>query len=109
MHYSSMRNAIAGALLVALTMSACSDDEETKKEETCDPEVASSCADGKVCEQVGDDEKSLECLAPLLIKGRVLDALDGAGIAGATVVALDVNGAARSQVVVSAADGTYEL
>lgn len=109
MHYASMRYAIAGAVLVALTMSACSDDKETKKEDTCNPEVASSCADGKVCEQIGDDEENLECLAPVLVKGRVLGALDGAGIAGATVVALDVNGAARSQVVVSGADGTYAL
>lgn len=73
----------------------------------CTPGVAASCAEGLVCEQLGDTRT--ECLAPIIVSGRVLGALDGAPIAGATVVALNPDGAARTRVVQSGVDGRYEL
>lgn len=74
----------------------------------CTPQDATSCADGLVCEQLGADAR-YECLTPVLVSGRVFGALDGVGLANATVVGLDPNGAARTRVARTEADGTYEL
>lgn len=72
----------------------------------CDPD----CDDGQVCEQV-TGSSTPACFAPVELHGRVLDLSSPthAGIAGARVVAVDVNGAAVSGVAISAADGTYAL
>jgi hypothetical protein len=65
------------------------------------------CAAGQVCEQVTGGQGA--CFAPIEVRGRILDAADASPIADARVIALDVNGAAVSNVVLSAADGTYSL
>ncbi|MCA9613812.1 MAG: carboxypeptidase regulatory-like domain-containing protein [Sandaracinus sp.] len=65
------------------------------------------CDDGLVCEEVVGGENA--CFGPVTVEGRVFDTADDSGIGGATVVALDANGGARSTVVRSAADGTYSL
>jgi hypothetical protein len=49
------------------------------------------------------------CFAPIVVKGRVLDMQSGDGISGATLVALDINSSARSNVVMSGADGDYSI
>jgi hypothetical protein len=74
----------------------------------CDPAVPSDCDHGQVCEQV-TGSATPACFAPVELHGRVLDLATHAGIAGARVVAVDVNGAAASGVAISAADGTYAL
>src|SRR5215468_1845632 len=74
----------------------------------CDPAVPSDCDHGQVCEQVAG-AATPACVAPVELHGRVLDLATHAGIAGARVVAVDVNGAAASGVAISAADGTYAL
>jgi hypothetical protein len=76
-------------------------------DKTCDAVAQSGCDDGLVCEQVTDGEPT--CFAPIQVRGKVLDLADTQGIAGARVVAVDVNGAAVSSVAVSASDGTYAL
>ncbi len=73
----------------------------------CEPLAQSGCGDGMVCEQVSGGGPS--CFAPVQIRGRVIDLGTSAGVAGARVVAVDVNGAAMSGVAVSGADGTYKL
>lgn len=65
------------------------------------------CDAGQVCEAVTGGEGA--CFAPLWVRGRIIDAADATPIADARVLALDANGAAVSNVVVSAADGTYSL
>jgi len=92
------------ALGLILTLCACGDDDASA---TCRPTDASSCATGLSCEQVGDS--GYECLPPVIVSGRVVGALDGVGIAGATIVGLDANGAARTRVARSGAAGAYEL
>ncbi len=96
-------------LMAALALGACSDDEKKKEKEdnTCDPELVAACADGLLCEQLGADR--YECLPPVIVSGRVYGALDNKGIVGASIVGLDVNGAARTRVARSTADGSYEL
>src|SRR5258705_7371189 len=74
----------------------------------CDPVAQSGCDNGKVCEQVAGSSTPA-CFAPVELHGRVLNLATHAGIAGARVVAVDVNGAAASGVAISAADGTYAL
>ena len=95
-------SSIAYALVTLLA--ACGGDDTNKP---CDPTAQTGCDNGQVCEQVKDLEPA--CFAPVLIKGRVLDLSTKAGIAGARVVAVDVNGAAASGVAVSSADGSYAL
>jgi hypothetical protein len=73
----------------------------------CTPGSAAGCAEGLVCEPVRGGEPT--CVAPLEVRGRVLDAATRAGIGGALVSALDADGAARSSVAATAADGTYRL
>lgn len=87
----------------ALVLTACGGDDEAP----CDPVANTGCETGQVCEQVVDGEPT--CFAPVEIQGRVLDLATDAGVSGARVVAVDVNGAAVTGVAVSAADGTYEL
>jgi hypothetical protein len=74
----------------------------------CWPDDAASCADGLVCEQLGTGDRH-ECLAPVVVSGKVFGALDGAAVSNATVVGLDPNGAARTRVARSGSDGQYEL
>jgi hypothetical protein len=74
----------------------------------CDPVAQSGCDDGKVCAPVADSDTPA-CFAPVELHGRVMNLANSAGIAGARIVAVDVNGAAASGVAISAADGSYAL
>jgi hypothetical protein len=74
----------------------------------CDPVAQSGCDGGKVCEQVAGSDTPV-CFAPVELHGRVIDLASQAGIAGARVVAVDVNGAAASGVAISASNGSYVL
>lgn len=87
------------ALCAALV--ACGGDEP------CDAVANTGCEDGQACELVEGGEPT--CVAAVVVVGRVLDLETAAPIAGATVVALDANGAAASYVATSGADGTYTL
>ncbi len=98
-------NRIATSMLVALGtfVLGCGDDEEV-----CTVGTAEGCDDGLVCEEVQGGGDPV-CATPVVVEGRVFDALTDVGVEGARVVARDANGVARSSVSVSAADGTYEL
>lgn len=92
------------ALVCALVLAAagCGGDDEA-----CVAGTSTGCDEGLVCEEVQGGQAA--CFSPVFIEGRVLDAIDDTSIAGARVVAVDANGAPRSTVVESAADGTYSL
>jgi hypothetical protein len=60
-----------------------------------------------VCENVSGAQPA--CFAPIAVEGRVFDLNNQTGVASARVVAVDVNGAAVSNVVTSASDGKYKL
>ena len=95
---ANLRLAVSLSLLVA-----CGSDDD----KPCDPVAQSGCDNGQVCEQVLEGEAT--CFAPIEVRGKVLDLADAHGIAGARVVAVDVNGATVSSVAVSGSDGTYAL
>jgi hypothetical protein len=74
----------------------------------CTLGTSTGCAAGEWCEVVAGNTQGT-CFTQLHVRGHVIDAIDAHGIAAARVLALDVNGAAVSSVVVSGADGSYDL
>jgi hypothetical protein len=89
--------------VLALCAAACGVDDP----DVCDPAAQTGCSGGQVCELVAGGEP--ECFAPVVVRGKVFDLATSAAIAGARVVALDVNGAPVSAVASSNATGNYEL
>jgi hypothetical protein len=87
---------------LALSIASCGDDPET-----CSVGSREGCEEGFVCEAVAGGEPT--CFTPIQLRGRIFDAASGAGIEGATIVALDASAAPRSVVARSAVDGTYVL
>ena len=83
---------------------ACGDDGG---DGTCELGTSEGCDEVLVCEAVAGGDPA--CFAPVFVEGRVFDTATDGGIGDARVVALDVNGGARSTVVFSAADGSYRL
>lgn len=77
------------------------------KRDECEPLDESGCADGEVCEEVEGGEPA--CFAPLAIEGRVFDLGTEDPVEGARVVAMDANGAPRSAVGVTDAEGGYRI
>ena len=75
---------------------------------TCTLADPSSCGDAEVCESV-QGEETPRCFAPLVVEGRVFDLSSDTAIEGASVTAVDENGASAGQTVQSAADGSYSL
>lgn len=96
-----MRATLAWLLVALLVLAGCDDSAE------CTLGSAEGCGEGLVCEAFPGDEP--RCTAPLFLEGRVFDALTGASIEDARVVALDANGGARSGVVFTDAEGNYSL
>lgn len=89
--------------LFAVALIGCGEDDD----KTCDPVAQTGCEGGNVCEVVAGGEPT--CFAPVAIEGRVFDLETDAGIEDARVVAVDINGAAVSNVVLSGPDGAYRL
>ena len=87
-------------LVLAFVGAGCNDDK-------CDPVQQTGCDDDKVCETVSGGDPA--CFDPIAIQGRVFDLANNDGIVGARVVAVDVNGAAVSNVVESGENGAYSL
>lgn len=100
-----MKAYLAPVLLgfLVLGSAACGDDSDG----LCDAVANRGCNDGFACEVVTGGEPA--CFAPLIVRGDVFDLTNDTGVAGARVVALDVNGSPVSSVAVTATDGTYEL
>lgn len=88
----------------ALVLFSCSNDDDKGKK--CDP-AKNDCGAGTICEAVQGAD--FACFAPVLLRGKVVDAENGAGIAGALVQAADANGAAVGSPGVSGSDGKYSL
>ncbi len=74
---------------------------------TCDL-AEPACADGLVCEAVAGSEEGL-CVAPLIIRGIVVNIADDTPIEGALVQAVDVNGAAVGTSGQTDSAGAYQI
>ena len=99
-----MRAGQAAALAGSFALAACADDPPP---EVCDPIAQEGCDTGLVCEEVAGGEPA--CFAPVVARGDVFDLGDDAPVAGARIVALDLNGTPVSSVAISDAEGRYEL
>ena len=75
--------------------------------ERCAVGTASGCAADLVCAAVVGAEPA--CFAPVEIKGRIFDAVDGTGVSAASIEALDARGGAVSEVASSERNGGYVL
>lgn len=99
---SSRASLLCGCVLVLV---GCESEPECSAEQVGSTTVCEG--EGLVCAASEGDQ--YVCVAPVVVRGLVFDARTDVGVAGASVVALDANGAARSSVVFTALDGTYEL
>ncbi len=90
--------AFTGALLAA-----CGSDSKP----SCDPAAQTGCALSQVCERV--ENAAPACFDPVVLRGTVSNLANGAAVAAARLVALDVNRAPASAVATSGVDGTYTL
>lgn len=76
--------------------------------EPCDPAAADPhCTGDNVCAELTSGGHA--CYPPVVVRGRVFDAVSTAGIANAHVLALDDQATAMTDIAISAADGAYEL
>lgn len=92
------------AVLGLAAAAGCKQDDGGK----CTLGTTDGCDNGQVCEaQVGSTDPI--CADPVEIRGQVTDALTTLPIAGALVVAVDANAAARTDVVTTDAMGNYTL
>ncbi len=87
---------------LAFVAVGCGEDEKQ-----CDPIAQTGCEGGLVCENVVESKP--ECFDAVAVEGRVFDLANDKGIDAARVVAVDVNGAAVSNVVKSDSTGAYRL
>jgi hypothetical protein len=91
------------ACLASVLVAACGDDDA----KVCDPAANTGCDDGLVCEAVAGADPI--CAKPVLLRGQVFDLADDGAVAGATVVALDANGAPVSSLATTDLGGSYQL
>lgn len=101
MTYTKIRWSYLLTFIAAGVGAGCGSDDP------CDPVAQTGCESGLACEVVEGGEPA--CFAPVVIRGQVFDLATDTGVAGAHVVALDINGAAVSEVAVSSDTGDYEL
>lgn len=74
----------------------------------CKLDDPSTCPTGQVCEAV-QNQSAPACFFPVQLQGHVSDLSSSVPIGGATVSALDENGAPAASVAISAVDGSYSL
>lgn len=84
------------ALLVLSAAAACGSSGGSP----CDPIAQAGCDATQVCAPVSGGSPA--CFDPVYVSGRVYDLATGAGLGGARVVALDVDGAPASRIGTSA-------
>lgn len=84
------------ALLVLSAAAACGSTGGSP----CDPIAQAGCDATQVCAPVSGGSPA--CFDPVYVSGRVYDLATGAGLGGARVVALDVDGAPASRIGTSA-------
>jgi hypothetical protein len=88
----------------AFLFAACGGDDDSGK--ACDP-AKSDCGAGTICEAVQGGQPT--CFAPVILRGKVIDAESGAGVRDARIQAADINGAAVGTPGISGADGAFSL
>ena len=93
-------------VLAFTLLTACPARRPGDSDGRCDP-AAPDCAQKLVCESVLDGDP--RCVAPVVIRGTVLNLAENAPIEAALVQAVDINGAAVGTSDTTDGDGTYTL
>jgi hypothetical protein len=95
--------------LAAICAAGCGSDENQAESADCSVAEQTGCNVGRVCENVVAGGTA--CFAPVVVRGRVVEASDpDSGISGSAVAARDINGALRSRGIdITDATGRYEL
>jgi hypothetical protein len=91
------------ACLVPFVLAACSGGSKQ-----CKLDDPNTCPLGEVCESI-QNQAAPACFYPVELQGHVSDLSSALAIPGATVSALDENGAPAASVAISANDGSYTL
>ena len=74
---------------------------------SCNRFTQTGCDSGLVCELTQGDKT--DCFKPVVVQGNVSNSADGSVVAGARVIALDINGSPVSNVATTDSSGNYEL
>ena len=90
-------------LVVPLLLAACGGNTNQ-----CKLDDPNSCSSGQVCESILN-QTAPSCFYPVQVQGQISDLSSSTPIGGATVSALDENGAPAASVVTSATNGSYVL
>ncbi len=90
-------------LVAGFAFASCGDDEA---KDGCDP-LAPDCNGGEACEIMADG--SYHCVAPLLLRGQVVDFSDDSPVADARIQAVDANGSVLGATAISDSQGFYAL
>ena len=103
---ASSRHALLAS--ASLLLAACG--SSSTPPPSCDVAAQTGCGSGQACEPVTGGAPA--CFDPVVISGRVFNMETAAGVGGARVVALDVDGAPASAVAISSSSapvGAYQL
>ncbi|HNT28927.1 MAG TPA: hypothetical protein PKH10_12215, partial [bacterium] len=77
--------------------------------DACDPLAADACDDGYVCEGITDQENRTACVTKVYLKGKVFDLETDAAIKDALVMAQNTKDGIATDVVKTAADGSWTI
>ncbi len=77
--------------------------------DACDPLAADACDDGYVCEQITDQGNRTACVTKVYLKGKVFDLATDAAIKDALVMAQNTKDGVATDVVHTAADGSWSI
>jgi hypothetical protein len=101
--------AYCSILAVSFQLAACGSDDEPRAGQSgdvCTPDGESACEEGLACDP-RTDGSAYVCGEPVVLRGRVADALDGDALAGGRVVVLGADGSPAADVAYTDDDGTY--
>jgi len=77
--------------------------------DACDPLAADACEEGYVCEQITDQGNRTACVTKVYLKGKVFDLASDAALENALVMAQNTKDGIATDVVTTAADGSWSL
>jgi hypothetical protein len=98
--------AIAGCGVLACLAACASDAPPSDLTAACTIRTSEECQEERVCELMDGEPR---CVAPIVVRGRVLDLSDGSAVAGARVVVLSPDGSARAPAIVTGPEGDYQV
>jgi hypothetical protein len=94
------------SVLACLAACGGDGDKPTDLAAACTPKTSEECERESVCELEDGEPR---CVAPVVVRGRVLNLANGVPVSGARVVVLSSDGSARAPAVVTGSEGDYQI